>query len=145
MIAAKRAIAPTVAVAAVLAAGCAGPAPTSGNAGTSPAGPAVSGTEPAAAPTPVPAAGPVITVTIAAGEVTPTNAEADAVVGQPITLAVSSDAADSIHVHSIPEHTFEVQPLPDQRFEFTVEVPGSVEVELHDLNRTLVTIGVRPQ
>lgn len=145
MIAAKLAIAPTVAVAAVLAAGCAGPAPTSGTAGTSPAGPTVSTTAPAASAPPEPAAGPVITVTIAAGTVTPTNAEADAVVGQPITLAVSSDAADSIHVHSIPEHTFDVQPLPDQRFEFTVEVPGSVEVELHDLDRTLVTIAVRPQ
>lgn len=147
MIAAKRAIAPTVAVAAVLAAGCgAGPASTSGAfATTTPAGPTVSTTAPAASAPPEPAAGPVITVTIAAGTVTPTNAEADAVVGQPITLAVSSDAADSIHVHSIPEHTFEVQPLPDQRFEFTVEVPGSVEVELHDLNRTLVTIAVRPQ
>lgn len=145
MIVVKLGIAPAVAVAAVLAAGCAGPAPTSGTAGTTPAGPAVSATEPSAAAPPAPAAGPVITVTIAAGVVTPTNAEADAVVGQPITLAVSSDAADSIHVHSIPEHTFEVQPLPDQRFEFTVEVPGSVEVELHDLSRTLVTIAVRPQ
>ena len=87
---------------------------------------------------------PVITATIAAGSVTPTNAQAEAAVGQPIILAVSSDVADSIHVHSIPEHVFEVQPRPAQRFEFTVDVPGSVDVELHDLNRTIVTIAVRP-
>ena len=70
--------------------------------------------------------------------------QAEAAVGEPIVLAVSSDVADSIHVHSIPEHVFEVQPRPAQRFEFTVDVPGSVDVELHDLNRTIVTIAVRP-
>lgn len=59
-------------------------------------------------------------------------------------LEVSSDAADSIHVHSIPEHVFDVLPQPVQRFEFTVGVPGSVDVELHELNRTVVTIAVRP-
>ena len=74
----------------------------------------------------------------------PTNAEAEAVAGQPIILEVSSDAADSIHVHSIPEHVFAVQARPGQRFEFTVDVPGRVDVELHELNRTIVTITVRP-
>ena len=86
----------------------------------------------------------MIRVGIAGGAVTPTNAEAEAVAGQPIVLEVSSDAPDSIHVHSVPEHVFEVQPRPDQRFEFTVDVPGQVDVELHELNRTVVTITVRP-
>lgn len=89
-------------------------------------------------------AGLVIDVDIAGGAVTPTNAHAEATVGQPITLAVNSDAEDSIHVHSIPEHVFDVRPSPAQRFEFTVQVPGRVDVELHDLNRTIVTITVRP-
>lgn len=92
-----------------------------------------------------PQIGTVITVGIAGGAVTPTNAEAEAVAGQPIVLEVSSDAPDSIHVHSVPEHVFEVQPRPDQRFEFTVDVPGQVDVELHELNRTIVTITVRPR
>ena len=86
----------------------------------------------------------VIRVGIAGGAVTPTNAEAEAVAGQPIVLEVSSDAPDSIHVHSVPEHVFEIQPRPDQRFEFTVDIPGQVDVELHELNRTVVTITVRP-
>ncbi len=86
----------------------------------------------------------VIPVTIAAGVVTPTNAEASAAVGQPIVLEVSSDATDSIHVHSVPEHVFDVAARAGQRFEFTVGVPGRVDVELHDLNRTVVTIAVRP-
>lgn len=95
-------------------------------------------------PAPATSSGTVIDVTISQGSVAPTNAEAAAAVGQPIVLEVSSDAPDSIHVHSVPEHVFEVQARPDQRFEFTVDVPGRVDVELHELNRTIVTITVRP-
>jgi hypothetical protein len=81
---------------------------------------------------------------IAGGTVTPTNAQAQAVAGRPIPLAVSSDVVDELHVHSVPEHTFDVDARPDQQFEFTVEVPGRVDVELHDLHRTVVTIEVLP-
>lgn len=98
----------------------------------------------ASSPAPPAGAGTVIGVVISEGSVTPTNAEAEAVVGQPIVLEVRSDAADSIHVHSIPEHVFEVQARPGQRFEFTVDVPGRVDVELHELHRTIVTITVQP-
>lgn len=59
-------------------------------------------------------------------------------------LQVTSDVADQLHVHSVPEHTFNIEPRPDQTFEFTVDVPGQVDIELHDLNRTVVTIQVRP-
>ncbi len=86
----------------------------------------------------------VIDIAIADGVVTPTNAEVQAAVGQPIVLQVSSDAADSLHVHSTPEQSFEVQARPGQRFEFSVQVPGRVDVELHNLHRTVVTIEVMP-
>jgi hypothetical protein len=76
--------------------------------------------------------------------VTPTNAEAQAEAGQPIVLQVTSDAVDSLHVHSVPEHVFDVAATPAQRFEFTVDIPGRVAVELHDLHVTVVTIEVRP-
>jgi len=76
--------------------------------------------------------------------VTPTNAQVQAKTGQPIVLEVSSDAVDSIHVHSVPERTFEVEARARQRFEFTVDVPGRVDVELHQLHRTVVTIEVSP-
>lgn len=102
-------------------------------------------TSAAGVPSAPPQFGTLLPVSIAGGTVTPTNAEATAVAGEPITLEVNSDASDSIHVHSIPEHVFEVQARPGQRFEFTVEVPGQVDVELHDLNRTIVTITVRPR
>lgn len=86
----------------------------------------------------------LVVVSIAGGTVTPTNGQAQATVGKPIVLQVTSDDADQLHVHSIPEHTFSIEPRPDQTFEFTVDVPGQVDIELHDLNRTVVTIQVRP-
>jgi hypothetical protein len=89
-------------------------------------------------------AGTVIDVIVDKGVVTPTNAEAQAVPGQPIVLQVTTDAVDSLHVHSVPEHVFDVAAAPGQRFEFTVDIPGRVAVELHDLHVTVVTIEVRP-
>lgn len=88
--------------------------------------------------------GPVLDITIGGGTVTPTNGELEARVGMPITLVVSSDVADELHVHAVPEHTFDVVPAAGQSFQFTVDVPGRVEVELHEAHRTVVTIQVRP-
>ena len=87
---------------------------------------------------------PPSTLTIADGTVTPTNAELSARVGEPITIDVTSDTADELHVHAVPEHEFEVKPAAGQHFRFTVDVPGRVEVELHHLNRTVAVIQVRP-
>jgi hypothetical protein len=88
--------------------------------------------------------GLVVNITIAKGHVTPSNATLQAAVGKPITLHVDSDAADELHVHSVPDHKFQVAPAANQTFEFTVDVPGNVDVELHHLDRTVATIQVRP-
>ncbi len=58
--------------------------------------------------------GLVVDITISGGNVTPTNAEFKAKVGQPIRLRVNSDAADELHVHSVPDHTFQVEAKPNQ-------------------------------
>ncbi len=63
---------------------------------------------------------------------------------KPITLHVTSDATDELHVHSVPDHKFHVKAAPNQTFEFHVDIPGNVEVELHHLDRTIATIQVRP-
>jgi hypothetical protein len=91
-----------------------------------------------------PAPGLVVGITIAGGTVTPTNATLQAKLDEPITLRVDSDVADELHVHSVPDHEFEVRVATGQSFEFTVDVPGSVAIELHHLNRTVATIQVRP-
>jgi len=85
-----------------------------------------------------------IDVTISKGKVTPTNAMLQAKVKQLITLHVASDAADELHVHSVPDHKFQVATEPNQVFHFSVDVPGNVEVELHHLDRTIATIQVEP-
>jgi hypothetical protein len=91
-----------------------------------------------------PAAAPVVDVTIAKGQVTPTNATVAARVHQQITFRVSSDAADELHVHSTPDHKFPIAAAANQTFQFSVDVPGNVEVELHQLDRTIATIQVQP-
>lgn len=84
-----------------------------------------------------------IDVTIAAGTATPLNQQVEAKLGQPIIVRVNSDAADQLHVHSNPEHTFGIKAEKDQQFQFTVDVPGKVDVELHHLDKTVATITVQ--
>jgi heme/copper-type cytochrome/quinol oxidase subunit 2 len=91
-----------------------------------------------------PAAGVDVNVTIANGQVTPTNATLQAKVKQQITFHVTSDATDELHVHSVPDHKFPIAAAPNQTFQFSVDVPGNVEVELHHLDRTIATIQVQP-
>lgn len=85
-----------------------------------------------------------IDVTIAGSTITPSGARYETKVNQPIELHVTSDVSDQLHVHAIPEQTFDVKPPGPQSFRFTVEVPGRVEVELHQLGRTVATILVQP-
>ncbi|EUA12358.1 hypothetical protein I546_2312 [Mycobacterium kansasii 732] len=85
-----------------------------------------------------------VDVTIANGHVTPANATLQARVEEPITLRVTSDAADELHVHSVPDHKFQVATAPNQTFQFSVDVPGNVDVELHHLKRTIATTHVQP-
>jgi len=89
-------------------------------------------------------AGLAVDVTIANGQVTPTNATLQAKVKEQITLHVTSDATDELHVHSVPYHKFEVAAAPNQTFQFSVDVPGKVDVELHHLKRTIATIQIQP-
>lgn len=85
----------------------------------------------------------LIDVTIKGGAVTPTNEQLKGKVGQPIVVRVNSDAADELHVHSNPEHSFKIEPRNGQQFQFTVDVPGTVDIELHQLNRTIASVQVQ--
>ena len=85
----------------------------------------------------------LVDVTIKDGKVTPTNAQLKAGVKEQIVIRINSDAADELHVHSTPDHSFNVEAKPMQSFQFAVDVPGKVDVELHDLNKTIATITVQ--
>ncbi|OBJ60059.1 hypothetical protein [Mycobacterium sp. 1423905.2] len=88
--------------------------------------------------------GLTIDVTITNGQVNPTNATLQAKVKEQITLHVTSDVTDELHVHSVPDHKFQIAAAPNQTFQFSVDVPGNVDVELHHLKRTIATIQVQP-
>ncbi len=85
----------------------------------------------------------VIDVTIKGGKVSPADEQLQADVNEPIVIRVDSDVADELHVHSTPEHSFDVGIGPAQSFQFTVAVPGRVDIELHELHTTIATIQVR--
>jgi sporulation-control protein spo0M len=85
-----------------------------------------------------------IDVTIKGGEVNPTNAQLQAKTNEQIVVKVNSDVADELHVHSTPDHTFKVEAKPAQQFQFSVNVPGNVDIELHHLNKTIATVQVQP-
>ncbi len=80
-----------------------------------------------------------IDVTIKGGKVDPTNAQLEAKTNEPIVIRVNSDVADELHVHSTPDHTFKIEPRKAQQFQFAVDVPGKVDIELHQLNKTIAT------
>jgi hypothetical protein len=85
----------------------------------------------------------VVDVTIKEGNVTPTNEQLQAGVKEQIVIRVNSDVADELHVQSTPEHSFNVEAKPMQSFQFTVDAPGKVDVELQKLNKTIATIQVQ--
>ncbi|MGI5218549.1 hypothetical protein [Nocardia sp. CA-290969] len=85
-----------------------------------------------------------IEVRIAGGAVTPVDSRLDARAGQPVEVIVDSDSTDELHVHANPEHTFTVTVGAGQRFRFTVDVPGRVDIELHHAGVTVATLLVRP-
>jgi sporulation-control protein spo0M len=127
---------------ALLLAGCGGSNGSGDAAGSSSTAPAMTGA-PQLSDQQAPPERVIVDVTIKAGQVTPTNEQLQAKVGDPIVIRVDSDAADQLHVHSNPEHTFDIEPKSGQSFQFTVAVPGKVDVELHQLNRTIATITVQ--
>ncbi|MCL3817718.1 hypothetical protein [Aeromicrobium wangtongii] len=103
----------------------------------------------AAAPTSPPAEGDdaetgVVDIVIKDGAVTPQGGRVEVKVGQEITLKITSDAAEEIHVHSDPEHSYEVAPGDSLTESFTLKTPGQVAVEAHHLGVTVVQLVVRP-
>lgn len=87
--------------------------------------------------------GTVVEVVIEDGRVTPQGKRVEVGADGRVTLAVSSDVAEQIHVHSDPEHTYEVPAGGSIVKTFTLTTPGQVAVEAHELGVTIVQIVVR--
>jgi hypothetical protein len=79
-----------------------------------------------------------VDITIADGEIRPLGETVEAEPGQEIRLIVDSDAHDEFHVHSEPEHEFEIVEGENQRFSFTIDDPAVYEMESHELGVVIV-------
>jgi plastocyanin len=83
-----------------------------------------------------------ISITIKDGTVTPNGDRVQVGVGDPITFEITSDVDEELHVHSTPEHEYEIAPGSTTE-RLTIDKPGIVDVELHHLEKTVVQLEVR--
>ncbi len=85
----------------------------------------------------------VVTITEKGGQIDPVGEVVKASTGQQIRLVVTSDAPDELHVHSDPEHEFVIPAGADQkRYTFTIDTPGTVVVESHELEVTVLKLEI---
>jgi heme/copper-type cytochrome/quinol oxidase subunit 2 len=61
--------------------------------------------------------------------------------GAHVTLAVTSDVADEVHVHGYDVET-ELEPGTPAELTFDATIPGVFEVELHESGTVLLTLQV---
>ncbi len=107
---------------------------------------------PAMAPTSVPARSPslnadyalTINIEIADGKTVPNGEKINVRVGQKVILNVTSDTDDEIHAH-LGEKGYElpVRASRPAKGSFTLDSPGSFEVESHKLEKTIVILNAR--
>jgi len=90
------------------------------------------------------ASGPTVDIVVKDGKVTPQGKRLKVKAGQSVTLHITSDADEEIHVHSDPEHEYEVKAGDDVTESFTLKTPGQVAVEAHHLDVTIVQLVVTP-
>ncbi|WP_332663395.1 hypothetical protein [Aeromicrobium sp.] len=90
------------------------------------------------------ATGTQVDIVIKDGKATPQGKRVEVTAGTPVTLRITSDADEEIHVHSEPEHEFEVGPGHVLDETFTIDTPGQVAVEAHHLGVTIVQLVVEP-
>ncbi|CCG02059.1 hypothetical protein [Blastococcus saxobsidens] len=124
-------------------AGCAGTTvPVGQEAATSAAvtadGPATATT---AAPEPAEAAGRRIEVQLAGGAVSGDTGRVPVPLGEPVTVVVTGDVADELHLHGY-DRTADLVPGRPAELSFDATIPGVFELELHDAGTVLLTLQV---
>lgn len=95
--------------------------------------------EPSESPSQEPEA---IEIEIEGDRVEPNGMRVQATAGEPVTLAVKSDRAAELHVHSSPEQVLEVEP-GESTLELVIERPGIVDIEEHDSGLVVLQLEVR--
>ncbi|MCW2749592.1 MAG: hypothetical protein JWR83_702 [Aeromicrobium sp.] len=85
-----------------------------------------------------------VNIVIKDGKVTPQGERVNVKVGQKVTLHITTDVPEEVHVHSEPEHEYELAAGDNKTYSFSLEVPGQVAVEAHHLDVTIAQLVVRP-
>jgi heme/copper-type cytochrome/quinol oxidase subunit 2 len=85
-----------------------------------------------------------INIVIAKGKTIPSGAKINVRVGQKVILNVTSDTDDEIHAHTGgPGYEMQVQAGTPAKGSFTLDSPGSFEVESHHLEKIIVILNAR--
>jgi len=85
--------------------------------------------------------GTTIDITIKGGKVDPNGERVKAKVGKPITLNIDAEKAGELHVHATPEQEIEF-PAGKSTKKLTIDQPGIVDVEDHELEQVIVQLQV---
>jgi len=114
----------------------------------SPSAPSSSGESPTSIPPSPPSLNPdyalTINVTIANGKTIPSGEKINVRVGQKVILNVTSDTDDEVHAHiGGPGYELQVTAGTPAKGEFTIDSPGSFEVESHHLEKIIVILNAR--
>ena len=68
--------------------------------------------------------------------------DTEVALGDEVTIAVTADTADQVHVHGYDE-LVDVRPGEVAQVRFTADIPGVFEVELEDAGLPLLELTVR--
>jgi non-ribosomal peptide synthetase component F len=127
-------------LAAVLT-GCAGtdePVPAGSSTSSSSSSPP--STSASAAPS-APAAGQRIEITVTGGRVSGDTGRVPVPAGEHVTLTITSDVADEVHVHGY-DLTAALTPGTPASLTFDATIPGVFEVELHEAGTVLLSLQI---
>jgi hypothetical protein len=83
-----------------------------------------------------------IDVRVSGGQVSGDTGRVPVPAGEPVTLTITSDVADEVHVHGY-DLTAELAPNVAAELTFAATIPGVFEVELHDAGTVLLTLQVQ--
>lgn len=122
-----------------------GPATTVSSTSTTTTAPSSTATTVATTPAPTTTttvAGTVISITVTGGSVDGPGRQRVAL-GEEVTLRVTSDRADEVHVHTYDLHA-DVGPDAPAEIVFEATIPGVIEVELEESGRKLLDLEVSP-
>ena len=114
--------------------------------GAAPETPPTPASTPAAAPssavtTPAGPQARILTITVSGGKATGDTDRVLVPLGTPVTINVTSDAADEVHVHGYDKET-QIPAGGTGSVAFTADLPGVFEVELHESGLQLLQLQV---